>query len=567
MEQVSASNQNEEIEIKRADTLKFSREKIFIIASVFFAFLLRFLYIPQNTVINGDGVYYATLGKKLIAGDIAGGISAYWSPFYSLLVGISSLFFSDSEYAGRFVSVICGTLLIIPAYFLIRNLYGRLCACLGVVLLTVHPLLIKSSGWVMTESLYTLIFTTAILSTWYALRDGKAKYFLITGLLFGLAYLTKPEAIGFIGLLLVLTFSAKFFRQNISFRRYLIGYLFILIGFAIFFLPYVVFLHQKTGQWTISQKIMINFPAADFDGDLLKLINNGQTTMQDRIWGDNYETDIQRSAESSPVKQTETAPPSGIFSRVKTTVTILGAKSAILLKKQFRDYIPELIPYFFILIATIGFFCKPWTRFRTARELFLFSFFISTLIGYALSAVELRYLFTLIPILICWVSHGIIEFSDWISKSLSNLTKAKLRINPLLLTIFTLFVMVLWLIPSYRIQFKPDELRNVPLEEKQAGLWIKNNSDNSPLIVLSSHGTPAFYAGAKHLFVPDEDFSTVLQYARNRKVNYLIFSQRRLKITPNAFPVDEQNLPQDLKIVYKDEQNPDFKIIVYRLLS
>lgn len=567
MEQVSTSNQNEEIEKNPADTLKFSKDKIFILASVFFAFLIRFLYIPQNTVINGDGVYYAKLGKKLIAGDIAGGISAYWSPFYSLLVGISSLFFSDSEYAGRFVSVICGTLLIIPAYFLIRNLYGRLSACLGVVLLTVHPLLIKSSGWVMTESLYTLIFTTAILSTWYALRDGKAKYFLITGLLFGLAYLTKPEAIGFIGLLLVLTLGAKFFRQKISFRSYLTGYLLILLGFAIFFLPYVVFLHQKTGQWTISQKIMINFPAADFDGELLKLINNGQITMQDRIWGDNYETDIQRTVESSPVNQTATAPPSGIFSRVKTTVTILGAKAAILLKKQFKDYIPELIPYFFILIAIIGFFYKPWTRFRTARELFLFAFFISTLIGYALSAVELRYLFTLIPILICWVSHGIIEFSDWTSKSLANLTRAKLRINPLLLTIFTLFVMVLWLIPSFRIQFKPDELRNVPLEEKQAGLWIKNNSDNSPLIVLSSHGTPAFYAGAKHLFVPDEDFSTVLQYARNRKVNYLIYSQRRLKNTPNAFPVDDENLPQDLKIVYKDEQNPDFKIIVYRLLS
>jgi 4-amino-4-deoxy-L-arabinose transferase-like glycosyltransferase len=566
MDQVLSSSRNEEVNRNWAKTLKFSKEKIFVAASLIFAFFIRFLYIPQNTVINGDGIYYATLGKKLISGDFYGGISAYWSPLYSLFVGISSLFFSDPEYAGRFVSVIAGALLIVPAYILIGNLYGRLCACFGVVLLTVHPLLIKSSGWIMTESLYTLIFTTGILSTWYALRDGKAKYFLMTGLLFGLGYLTKPEALGFIGLLLVLSVGAKFFRQNISFRTYLTGFLFILLGFTIFFLPYVIFLHQKTGQWTISQKIMINFPAADYDGELMKLIN-GQITMQDRIWGDNYETDISRKVAPPPVKQLPTAPPPGIWSSAATTVTILGSKAFILLKKQFRDYIPELIPYFFILIAIVGFFYKPWTRSRTAREVFLFLFFISTLIGYALSAVELRYLFPVIPILICWTAHGIVGVSEWTSKSLLNLSGARLKITPLSLQIVTLIVMVVMLFSLFAVQLKPDELQNVPFEEKQAGLWIKNNSESAPLVVMSSHGTAAFYAGAKHLFVPDEDFSTVLEYAKRQKVNYLVFSQRRLKNTPNAFPADEDNLPEELRIVYKDEQNPDYKIIVYRLSS
>jgi 4-amino-4-deoxy-L-arabinose transferase-like glycosyltransferase len=567
MEQVLSSSKVKAVNKNRTVTLNLSKERVFILAGAFSALLIRVFFIPQNTVINGDGIYYATLGNRLISGDISGGISAYWSPLYSLLVGIFTLFFGNVEFAGRIVSMVAGTLLIVPVYFLIRNFYGRLAAYLGTILLIVHPLLIKSSVWIMTESLYTLIFTTAILTTWSALRDGKAQTFFITGLLFGAAYLTKPEAIGFLGLLFILTIGAKFFRQKISFRRYAAGYLWLLVGFTIFFLPYIIFLHQKTGNWTISQKIMINFPAADFDGNLLKLTNDGQVTMQDRVWGDNYDTENRQSAAPPPTEQLPSAPVPSFWSRMYSTVTILGEKGIFLLKKQFRDYIPIILPYLFILVIIAGFFFKPWTRMRTAGEFYLLAFFACTLIGYALSAVELRYLFPVIPILLAWVANGIVGFSEWASKSISNLLRTDKRINPNFVRIFTLFILIVSLFPLFASQFNPDRIQYVPIEEKQAGLWIKNNSGSSPLVVMSSHGTAAFYAGAKHLFVPDEDFPTILEYARRQKVNYLIFSQRRAENTPNAFPPDTQNLPQGLRIVYQDEQSPDYKIIVYQLSS
>jgi 4-amino-4-deoxy-L-arabinose transferase-like glycosyltransferase len=566
MEQVLSSSKVKAVNKNRTAALTLSKERVFILVGAFSALLIRVFFIPQNTVINGDGIYYATLGKRLISGDISGGISAYWSPLYSLLVGIFTLFFGNSEFAGRIVSMVAGTLLIVPVYYLIRNFYGRLAAYLGTILLIVHPLLIKSSVWIMTESLYTLIFTTAILTTWYALRDGKAKTFFITGLLFGAAYLTKPEAIGFLGLLFILTIGAKFFRRKINVRRYAAGYLLLLLGFTIFFLPYVIFLHQKTGNWTISQKIMINFPAADFDGNLLKLTNDGQITMQDRVWGDIYDTE-NRPVVALPSAEKSPSAPISFWSRMYSTVTILGDKGIFLLKKQFRDYIPIILPYIFILLIIAGFFFKPWTRMRTAREVYLLAFFACTFIGYALSAVELRYLFPVIPILLAWVASGIIGFGEWMSKSISNLLRTDKRINPNFVRIFTLFVLIISLIPLFASQFKPDRIQYVPLEEKQAGLWIKNNAGLSPLVVMSSHGTAAFYAGAKHLFVPDEDFPTVLEYARRQKVNYLIFSQRRAENTPNAFPPDTQNLPQDLRIVYQDEKSPDYKIIVYQLSS
>lgn len=562
MEQVLSVSKKEKDQKEQAIVLGFAKEKIFILSSIFLAFLIRIYFIPHNIVINGDGIYYATLGKRIVSGDVYGGISAYWSPLYSLLVGIASLFFDEVEFGGRFVSILAGSILIVPAYFLIRDLYSRLTAIFGTILLIFHPLLIKSSGWVMTESLYTLIFTTGILSTWYALRDYKSKTFFFTGILFGVAYLTKPEAIGFLVLLLVLTFATKFFRRDIELRRCAVGYLFLLAGFMIFFLPYIIFLHEKTGRWTISQKVMANLPLADYEGNLLELTEGRHLTMQDRIWGDHYDndTEIQEPADHSP-KVSEFEEPKDL----KSTLTILGYKAQMLLIKQLKDYLPIILPYLLIFVAFIGFICDPFTKYRIARELFLFSFFACTIIGYAVSAVELRYLFPLIPVLICWVANGTVGFGNWVATTLSEVSKAKWKIHPQFVQVLVLLVLIVALIPLYLVYFAPANQQNVPFEEKRAGLWIKNNS-NSPLVVMASHANVAFYAGAKHLFVPDEQFPVVLEYAQRKKVDYLVFSQRRLKISPTAFPPEGQDISPGIELVYKDDQDPEYKILVYKIL-
>src|SRR5689334_6646877 len=77
-----------------------------ILISISLAFLIRLFFARYRYVINTDGVYYATLGKHLISGDIKGGLSTYWSPLYPLLVGLSSLVFTNLELAGRIVSIV-----------------------------------------------------------------------------------------------------------------------------------------------------------------------------------------------------------------------------------------------------------------------------------------------------------------------------------------------------------------------------------------------------------------------------------------------------------------------------
>ncbi len=547
---------SEKLERKKSGIKNFMlcNEAIFLISCTFVAFLIRLLVIPDETAVTPDGVFYATLGKKIISGDLWGGISAYWSPLYPFLIGISSLFFQDLEFAGRFVSVIAGTALIFPTYFLIRNIYGISGAFLGVILVTFHPSLIQSSGWVLTESLYILIFTTGIMTGWCSLREGRKQKFFLTGLLFGSAYLTKPEAIGFIGLLFFLTAGTKFFCRKLNFRFLVTRYLFLLFGFAILFLPYVIFVHQKSGHWTISQKLQNNITTIEHEKGFLELAADGQMTMIDQLMGDAYETKNQQTKNSSSTS----------LSSVKFNYTEFIPKTYRNLKKEVKEYIPRYLPLPFILLVAAGFFYKPWTRLRLANEAYLFSFLICTLLGYAISVINFRYSLALTPILICWASNGIVMFSDWATKSTSNLRIRFLKINSIMVQFFTsiiasaFFMFMLFMQTHMNNDSLPD------FEQKKAGLWIKNHK-NSPSLIMARTPIAAFYAEETHIYLPNEDFLRVLEYAKRQKVTYLIEFQDKLENNRKFIIPDEHNLPQDLKIVYENDYENDYKIIVYQL--
>jgi len=543
----------------RIGYFKVSGESLFLFACLICAFTIRFLLIPQNSVINGDGAYYTLLGEKFASGDLSGGISAYWSPFYSILTGISSLLFHDRDFSGRFVSLVAGSLLIFPTYFFIRECFGRLSAYFGTILVVFHPFLIRSSGWVMTESVYTLIFTLFVLSGWRALSKGGSRAFLTTGLLLGAAFLIKPEAIGYLTLMLGLVIGSKLCCSNISWRRCGANYLFLLLGFAFLFLPYFFFLHNKTGQWTVSQKITVNLPAADFDGKFLGLSGDRRITMKDRIWGDDYETEYRTSTTPRTTNGR-----SFDSARFRSDIAILGSKTLTLLKKQVRDYLPTILPYPFIVLLFAGFFCRPWTRARAAREIYVFSLVMSTLIGYAASTIEMRYLFPLTPILIAWAANGITEFGDWAVRSIRRIFGIARKLNPLFVDVLILILLLGSLTPLFVSVFKTEDIVDVPFEEKAAGLWIKDHATRSIPVVMSSHITAAYYAGAKHLYLPDEELSTIIEYAKLRKVDYVVFSERRMRDEPEIFG-EENGVPQDLKLVYRDASEPNFEVLVYQL--
>jgi hypothetical protein len=294
-------------------------------------------------------------------------------------------------------------------------------------------------------------------------------------------------------------------------------------------------------------------------GDLLDLTRDGRMTLKDRLFGDDYDTEtIPKISAVKPV------PTSFSFEPIFSGARILGAKAVFLLRHQIRSYFPAILPIPLAIFALVGFLLGPWTRARAAKDIYLFSFLMCTLLGYAASSVELRYLFPVIPLLIAWTARGIAEVCEWLARTVRSVFPSRREISPVILGVCLLILLLGLSIPHFLRVLKPDDVTNVPFEEKGAGLWIKEHSNQPQPIVISSHITPAFYANAKHLYLPKAELSTIVEYAKFRRADYLVFSERR-NYDAAAFLAEKNSLLRDLDLVYSDTQNSDYQILVYQL--
>ena len=182
--------------------------------------------------------------------------------------------------------------------------------------------------------------------------------------------------------------------------------------------------------------------------------------------------------------------------------------------------------------------------------------------------VEPRYLVPLLPVFLCWTSQGMLEFESWVAATLSHLDIKLRRPKAMRVGLFTVMASVLT--PALVAPMVKSKWEDLPLEHKEAGLWLKGRSPGSPLIMAQGPWA-AYYADARHIYLPNESYATVLDYARQKRVDYLIIGARCLmhteciEDTPIGCLLDEKRVPPDLQVVYVHAERPDYKILVYRL--
>jgi hypothetical protein len=489
------------------------------------AFLLRlFLVLRFEQVISPDGVQYVALGRNLIAGNFREGLSTYWSPLYPLLVGLSSLFFRDPEFAGRFVSVVAGSLLLIPSYRLIRNWYGERVASIGACLIALHPLLIYYSTVLLVESTYTLLFTCGVLAGWTALSGGRARSFLLAGVTFGACYLLKPEAAGFLLLLLVPALGRKLFDRASSFKTSARNSLLLCAGFLLPAAPYLFYLREQTGAWTLSEKTI------------------GHLWQGSRLAGGDL------------------------------TPTILPlipdmSTAFVQLTKALRfeyEMFNLIFPPIFVLLAGLGLFRKTWTGSRVRRELYLFSFMAATLAGYAVTLPNIRFLIPLMPLLLCWLSKGVVEFAEWVIETLLRAEGARRFLPHVRKIIAPLIVASLLasLLPLSFYLLRGDKWGDY-YGQKLSAIWIKEHDTTSAPVIMSTVPVAAFYAGGRHVALIDEDYAALLARARREGVGYLVVNERNFRYMTLRFLLDEQSNHPGLHLVHSLVEAPGQKILVY----
>lgn len=489
------------------------------------AFLLRlFLVWRLEQVISPDGVQYLAMGRSLIAGNLHDGLSTDWPPLYPLLVGIASLFFRDSEFAGRFVSVVSGSLLVIPSYMLTRNWYDRRTAFISASLIALHPLLIYYSTTLLTESTYILLFTSGVLVGWSALRGYKGGFYLMAGATFGACYLLKPEAAGFLLLLLLMIACRRLFSRERSWKMSARNALLLVAGFMLLAAPYLFYLRQQTGGWILSGKVTAHL----WQGSRLA------------------------AGDLKPVRLP-------LLPDAATAVTQLTKAL------RFEYEIFNLIfPPAFVLLVGLGLFRKRWMGGRIQRELYLCAFVVTTLAGYAITLPNIRFLVPLLPILICWLSKGIVEFAEWTKEMLLGF-KGVQRFKPYMRSaVVTVVVLGLlaWLLPLFIYLLRGDKWGDY-YGQKRAAQWIKEHDTRTTPVIMSTVPITAFYAEGRHVALVDEDYAALIERSRRERVNYLIVNERDFRYMSLGALLDGQSQHPGLRLAFDFAESTGHRVLVY----
>ena len=235
-------------------------------ALVALAALLRAAALVRAPVLTIDESRYLVVSHHLRHGlgyTNWDGPETHVHPLHPALAALAGASLESLEARGRSVTFLASILLLVPVGLIAERLGGRLAALLALFLMAVHPWLVRASPSVQPESLYVLLVACAllILLDAVAARGHEAAgeragwRFAAAGLLFGLAYLARPE-----GILVGLLGGGIAFLQARRARtaRFIEPAVFVL-GRLLAAAPYLWFLRRVTGEWTLTGKTAFVF--------------------------------------------------------------------------------------------------------------------------------------------------------------------------------------------------------------------------------------------------------------------------------------------------------------------
>lgn len=540
-------------------------------------FALRLFWIWRPRVVWGDEPFYLWLGRNWLTGQgyqFLGFTDVHHPPLYPLLSGLLYLVSGSLEIASNVLYVVFGVLLVLPVYGIGRRLYGVRAGLLAGLLVAVWPAFNTAVPWwgTLTEPPFYFFVALGLWAAFVAagLRPvdhedtasteqagqaddvaGPAWAWGLTGLAFGLAYLTRPEGIWYApavgGVLLVLAWL-----RRAPWRRWLFGGLLFATGFMLCFGPYAVHTRIHTGGWMVSEKVGITFQ------DALALAQ-GDLAEHDRILWQLDSSGAQVfffSSESfhlSMLDQIRANP------RLYARVLYLNVQTALAEFFTVEGFPPGLLP-----LLGLGLFAWRWSRRRWRGELVLLASTVPPL-TFLLFFIFTRYLSPLLLPMLMWTGLGLARLCDWTEETATGLLpslrgrlQTALRLAPIVV------VVALLLVVQPRLLASLTSGGAVRWEHREAGEWLAAHAP-ADAVVMARYPAVGFYAERHWIPSPNSDYASALRYAAVNGADYWVVDGQESAWRPQLAALSQGTALPGLELVHSIVPAEGKPVYVYRV--
>jgi 4-amino-4-deoxy-L-arabinose transferase-like glycosyltransferase len=541
---------------------------------------------PQRMV-WGDEPFYLWLGRNWLTGQgysFTGYSDVHHTPMYPLLSGLFYLLTRNlavgkvqgMELASDIYYLLFGVLLVVPMYLLTKEMYGRRAAVVSAGLVAVYPAISTAPlFWgTLTEPPYYFFVYMGLFMVLLAMRplhkaqDGVPSErevspsfgrgwwaFLLAGMFFGLAYLTRPEAVAYVAVAGAVILLVRLFEKRLLKRATWVSLGIYLVGFLLFFLPYVYYVYRETGSWMVSEKAGVTFVTC------IGLSQNNTAAFDQATWG----------LDSTGLEVF-------FFSRESYHVNMLDVIRAYpsqfvqLVLRNVRSFVSglfslQLFSYYLLPLMGVAFFKAAWDKRRAKGELLLLASLTPVMV-FLLFFIQDRYIATLLPTLVIWLGLGTYELGVWLCDTVANLLDPRTlrRFWRGALTAFPALLLILFFVVLQpRVIEQYTSTGSFRIEHKTIGLWLKDNIPPNS-VVMSRYPAIAFYADSRWEPTPNASVAQVLQYAQANGVNYFVLDELEAKELRTQFLplLNAENLPSELELIHVDESSRG-KLVVFIL--
>ena len=166
----------------------------------------------------------------------------WWEPLFPYTIAAFFMIFGQSLFTAKFTSFVFGVLTIPLVFYVGRRIFDDKVGLLASLFIAINPYHIFYSGFILKEVLYSFIFLATVFMFYSAYRTDKTLYWIFSGLLIGLAYLTRYNA----ALLLLIPFVILFISKKLEYARTR-NFIISLVVISIVLLPWALYTYDYFG--------------------------------------------------------------------------------------------------------------------------------------------------------------------------------------------------------------------------------------------------------------------------------------------------------------------------------
>jgi 4-amino-4-deoxy-L-arabinose transferase-like glycosyltransferase len=217
------------------------------------AFGLRYYFLTTYNyplmIHEQDGVAYMDFAKQLLHWNLQ---NYSLPPFYPAVIAVFSFLPVPFEFAARLASITMDSLTVIPLWYLAGKYLGPVGGVAAGILWGFCSFSLYFTVSPLSQSSYLCCLLAGIALLYRGLEEEQREAWLIAaGACCACAYLARIEGIiGFGGGLLLC--MIQFMRKEKKIRSKVVSLLFFVSGFLAAAGPYILYLHNQVGYWTIS---------------------------------------------------------------------------------------------------------------------------------------------------------------------------------------------------------------------------------------------------------------------------------------------------------------------------